>query len=425
MNLDGWDTCSIVSTALVNEALAKSAEKTIRTFSYKEDGLEISGKFGSWALIAGGSMKLVMVEMPIASGKIQSDGEAEVDIAGVKLQAQMRLELISGDTPDRRNLSFDTSFGESNGGKPPIVVTDIQDTSGKLKSFDRELVKVALTQCLSRHATDASFVFASIDARSTAQASGLACPANDWAFVDAGDDRQYLALLGSLDANRAEQPIRIGPELITPTAPAYFAISDRLFMHRALKPILEQTFRPRTSFAVKGNSVVSTRAVGLGKKKIALFNVSPILEKVQITPVKNALDVKAFAHADLGWRTRLDVMVELKLQFQHNGKTGAMAFKPGKPKVTHKLNKSGIIGNTLGLIIELIVNLAKDPILKSVANIANGMQAIANPTSKPIVWTGVRDFHASVARRDNGLWIADTRPVASLQVEEEKIHEPA
>lgn len=424
MNLDGWDTCSIVSTALVNEALAKGAEKTIRTFSYKEQGLEISGAFGNWSLAPGGSMRLVLVDMPIASGTITADGDPPVDISGLVVQAQMRLGLIEGQTPDRRNLSFDTTLGETGDGKPPIAVTDIEDPSGRLRHFDLDMVKEALTQCLSRHAANASFVFASVDARSTATASGLACPANDWCFVDAGADRQYLALLGSLDAKRTDSPIRIGPDLISPEAPAYFAVSSRLFNLRALKPILEQTFRPRTSFSVKGASVVSTRAVGLGKKKVALFTVSPVLRQVKVTPVKNALDVRAEARADLPLGTRLDVFVEMKLPFHHDAKTGAMSFKPGKPKVTHKLNKSGLIGNTLGLIIELIVTLAKDPILKSVASIANGMQAVANPASRPVVWTGVRDFHASRARWDNGLWMADTRPVSG-PVQAEKIHEPA
>ncbi|MEL7344524.1 MAG: TULIP family P47-like protein [Pseudomonadota bacterium] len=424
MNLDGWDTCSIVSTALVNEALARRAQKTIRTFTYTEDDLEISGAFGPWALVPGGTMKLVHVAMPIASGTIKGVGAASVDLSGLILVAQMRLGLIEAGA-GKRNLSFDTTHGES-GGQPPIVVTQIEDPSGRLGGFNLAMVKEALTQCLSDNAADASFVFASVDARSTATASGLACPANDWAFVDAGAGREYLALLGSLDAKRVDGPIRIDPGLISPDAPAYFAVSQRLFNARALKPIMEQSFRPRTSFAVKGNSVISTKPVGLGKRKVALITVKPILDRVTITPVKGALNVVALAHADLPFKTRLDVTVTIKLAFQHNPRTGAMSFKAGKPVVKHKVSKSGIVGHTLGLIVELIVALAKKPILRSLRQIANGMQAVANPASKPVVWTGVRDFHAALARWDDGLWIADTRPVVrAVPAQQEKINEPA
>ena len=428
MNLDGWDTCSIVSVDLVNQALARAGDRTIRTFSYTEDDLEISGSFGAWALAPGGSLRLVSVKMPIASGVIRARGEGETDISGIVLTAQMKLGLIGGDTPDTRNLAFDTSLGEGEGGAEPIKIVEIDDPSGRLARFDLDMVKEALTACLSKHAADASFVFASVDARSTAQAAGLACPGNDWGFVDPGDGRHYLAILGSLDAKRPDGPIRIGPELITPAAPAYFAVSQRLFILRALLPILQSSFRPRTSFAIKGDAVVSTKAIGLGHKKVALFEVAPVLRQVSIKPVKGALAVHAAAHADLPLSTRLDLTVDMKLPFHHDPKTGSMSFKPGKPVVRHKLNKSGIIGNTLGLIIELIVALARDPILKSVAQIANGMQAVNNPTTKPVVWNGVRDFHAAQARWDNGLWLADTRavePPAPAPADREKTNEPA
>lgn len=426
MNLDGWDTCSIVAVDLVNQSLARAGEKTIRTFAYREDGLEIGGIFGNWSLVSGGTLRLVTVEMPIREGSISMAGQKPVDISGVRLRAQMKLGFIDGDSPDKHNLTFDTSYGEGTGDHEPIKVTDVEDPSGKLARFDLDMVKEALTACLSRHAAEASFVFASVDARSTSRASGLACPANDWAFVDPGDGREYLALLGSLDADRPNSAIRIGPELITPAAPAYFAVSQRLFTQRALLPIIQQSFRPRTTFAIKGQSVVSTKPVGLGKRKIALFNVAPVLRQVTITPVKNAMAVRALAHADLPLSTRLDITVEMKLPFQHNPKTGAMSFKPGTPKVTHKVNKSGILGNTLGLIVELIVTLAQRPILASISQIAKGMQAVNNPAAKPVVWEGVRDFHAGRAIWDNGLWMADIRPVEPADAAlEEATHELA
>ena len=79
MNLDGWDTCSLVSMSLLNTALAKASEKTIRTFSYKEKGLKIEGSFGPWALAPGGSLRLVEVDpVQVTGGDVQ---EVE-DLAG-------------------------------------------------------------------------------------------------------------------------------------------------------------------------------------------------------------------------------------------------------------------------------------------------------------------------------------------------------
>ena len=420
MNLDGWDTCSIVSIDLVNAALARAGDRVIRTFSYAEDGLEVSGTFGAWALQPGGTYRLVNVTMPITTGEIREAGIGALDISGAVLTAQLKLGMIDSDDPTKRNLAFDTRHGEGGDGPAPIQVIGIEDPSGRLGALDLDMVKAALTACLSRHAAQASFVFASVDARSTSQSAGLACPANDWAFVDAGAGRQYLAILGSLDTTRAGEPIRIGPELMAPAAGAYFAVSNRLFLERALQPIIAQSFKPRTPFKVKGNSVQSTRAVSLGKKKAGMFDVEPILRQVTVTPVKGALIVHAKAHADLPLWTKLELSVDMTLPFQHDPKTGAMSFKPDPhPVVKHKVNKSGVIGNTLGLIVELIVTLTKKPILASVAGIAKGMQAVANPTSKPVVWNGVRDFHAGMARWDNGLWLGDNRPVVPARVRQD------
>ena len=416
MNLDGWDTCSIVSIDLVNAALAEAGSKVIRTFSYREDGLEVSGAFGSWSLQPGGTLRLVNVTMPITKGTIQEEGQAAINISGVSLTAQMRLGLIESDGADKRNLAFDPRHGEGESGPAPIQVIDIDDPSGHLGALDLDMVKAALTACLSHHAAEASFVFAAVDARSTSQAAGLACPGNDWAFVDAGSNRQYLAILGSLDKSRADGPIRIGPELMAPVAGAYFAVSNRLFLERALLPIISQSFKPRTSFKVKGGSVQSTKPVSLGRKRAGMFDVEPILRQVTVTPVKGALLVHAKAHADLPLKTRLELTVDMTLPFHHDAKTGAMLFRPDPhPVVKHKVNKTGVVGNTLGLIVELIVTLTKKPILASVAGIAKGMQAVANPTSKPVVWTGVRDFHAGMARWDNGLWLGDNRPVVPVK----------
>lgn len=424
MKLDGWDTCSLVSMNLVNAALAKAGKDTIRTFAYKEKGLTIEGSFGPWALAPGGSLRLVEVEMPVTSGMIREHGAGQVDISGVSVVAQMKLGLIDASDANKRNLVFDTTLGDGAGGQP-IRVTDITDPSGLLDRFDLEMIKEALTACLSEHAADASYVFASVDARGTAATGGLACPANDWAFVDPGDGRGYLAILGSLDPNRADGPIRIAPELMSPAAEAYFAVSQKLFNLRALQPILQNTFRPRVPFKVKGNGVASTKAVKLGRKKISFFTVEPILTGVSVTPVKNALKVHAVAYADLPLSTRLDVTVDITMPFHHDPKTGAMAFRPGKPVVNHRVSGSGIVGNTLGLVVQLIVKLVSGPISASIGQIANGMQAVANPAKKPVVWNGVRDFHAAKARWDNGLWIADTRPVEQAAPQEEKIHEPA
>jgi len=401
MNLGPWDTCSIVSIDLVNQALAKHKDEVIKSFEFRAPTMSVKGKFGAWSIIPGGSERLVNVAMPIQSGRLLY-GRHRIKLDGIVLLAQMQLRLIPAPSGDDDELRFDTR-PKSNSTQDPIQVFDIDDPDDRLDALDAADLKLALSACLSDNAAQVSFVFASVKARGTVSEAWLESPHHDWAFVDAGSDRQYLALVGGPNPRDEDAPFRLDHTLIATKAEAYFASSNRLFCNRVLAPILNTDFRPKTTFKSDGKVVRLSKPVSLGGDWQGPIWVEPVLRGLTLK-------------TDLPLNTALDAEVLITMPFKRDPKTGGLSFgRDPHPKIKKKLSKSGIVGHTLGLIVELIVAILNKPINQLINTIAQSMQKINNPTQVPIKWRGIRDFQTDAAKFDGCLWMADQRPASPLK----------
>ncbi|MEZ4676581.1 MAG: hypothetical protein R2932_20345 [Caldilineaceae bacterium] len=82
MDTKGWDIIYIATTKKCNENLEKNMSGLISTFDYKSQGIEISGTFGQWQIVNGGSDKFVHFKTPIVSGTLNVNG-TKTDLAGV------------------------------------------------------------------------------------------------------------------------------------------------------------------------------------------------------------------------------------------------------------------------------------------------------------------------------------------------------
>jgi len=413
MNLGAWDTCSVVSIDLVNQALAKHKDEVIKSFTYDEPKMNVRGTFGAWSIVPGGSERLVNVAMPIEGGRLRY-GRRPIKLAGVTVYAQMKLRLIPAPSGDDEELKFDTRPG-ANTSEQPIRVYDIDDPSQKLDQLDASDLMEVLSACLSANAEQVSFVFASVKARGTVSEAWLDCPHHDWAFVDAGPNRQYIALVGGPKPRDPDAPFRLDHTIIATKADAYFAASNRLFCERLLGPILNKDFRPKTTFVSHADTVKLTKKVNLGGKWQGPIWVEPFLERMTLNPIKNALAINAVTKTALPLHTALDATVEIRMPFQRDPKTGGLSFgRDPNPKITKHLSKSGILGHTLGLIVELVVAILDKPINQMINTIAQSMQKINNPTQTPIKWRGIRDFQTDIAQLDGCIWMADLRPATPL-----------
>ena len=93
MNIGHWDTICTVDADYINQQLTHNLDQLIQTFAYTgkdpfAGDYTISGHFGPWQLVAGGSNTLVHVEIPIASGTVTA-GDSQTNIGGMSVVVEI------------------------------------------------------------------------------------------------------------------------------------------------------------------------------------------------------------------------------------------------------------------------------------------------------------------------------------------------
>src|SRR6187399_2121192 len=132
----GWDVVYACSGEYINRQLADNANKLIQSFSYEDAAIRLSGQFGAWCIVPGGSGPLLQFETPITSGEVCFKQSNEtVSLSGVIPLVQLQLSLPPAGTQQiERTLVFNcTTVGTDAGDATPGAVTVINpDTSGVL-----------------------------------------------------------------------------------------------------------------------------------------------------------------------------------------------------------------------------------------------------------------------------------------------------
>ncbi|GAA6189820.1 TULIP family P47-like protein [Litorivita sp. NS0012-18] len=410
MNLSGWDFFSAVSVPMLNAALAENAARLVSDFKFKQDGIEIEGRFGPWRIVRGGSVQKLYVALPVVSGSIRGVVRRKrTDLAGMELLVEIGLRMLpEAGGAEGHKLVFDIGQEDgANGGLAHAI--DLTVPQGRLTHMQIAVVKEALTDCLNAHAEQVAFVFAHIKTRGAPEAAWLHLPHHDWANLETQDGPHFLALFGSrAKPSAAMAPTRVDPALVKGDASAYFAVSNDLYMAAQVLPWLNANFRPKAPFAKKGAVVHLAKKVKLAKAG----GYQPVLEGLSFKIAKGGLAISAQARIDLNFLgTDLMVTTDLLMPFFLDAKTGRVGLRRDpKPRQKHWVEGSGLVGKIVAAFISLFLPLFRGLIENTVNGFAHAMQGANNPMAQPIAWTATRDFKPSRAEVRDCLWMADDRP---------------
>jgi hypothetical protein len=411
LTMDGWDVMSLTDVTLVNAALAARGNELITEFDYREDGLRLSGRFGAWQIAPGGSMNLLFVDIPIATGKLAGlpGRVGPVNVAGLTLRVRLMLGLLPAEgAPDQNDLRFDFEASEAAG--KGVLPLDILDPKGQLSAIEASMLKSAAAACLAAHGDQVTFVFASVKARGTVSTDWLDLPHHDWANVVTADGRQYLAIAGALSPPKARLQT-IDPALVATPASAYVALSNRLLAERVLRPSIKTSFKPPTPFALKGTTLTSQRRIPLGVKKHGIWTIEPFIDRLSIAPAQKGLHIAAESSADLPMWSRLVSHLTLDMPFAYDAAGPSVAFRPDpKPKERHEVKCPPVLDILIGWLIRLIVSANEGALRALVHGVAGRMQMLNTKRVSAANWRGIRDFQLGAARMDGCMVLADTRP---------------
>ena len=411
MNLGGWDMVSAVGIGRINAALAAKAD-TATEFDFHEDTIRLSGTFGPWQIVQGGSVRLLHVTIPLTAGKYSDSlrRHHSIDLAGMALVAELALRLIPSTVePGAEDLVFDLDRGDAtDGAQPPVRILRLDGAEGRLDGESAKVVALALGAALSAHPDHVGHVFAR--ARKTGADTGsLAMPYHDWAWMETAGGEGHMALLGALSAPTAAMaPDPIDPRIMG-AGVAAFALSDCAFFSRVLAPWLNTHFHPRGSFVGSASGVTLKGNVQLPAAKSSGYTLRPLIETMRFTRKGAALQV------DLHTRTRIDghsvqIMTDMRmtLPLAFDAKSGSVALKPDPaPQCRSWAEGTGFWGGLEAFIANLVLIFAQDQIVALVRSIAHATQKMAAPTSTTVMWPGQPDFQASSAELVDCFFFAD------------------
>jgi len=426
MNLNGWDTTSIASIDLINHALEQNTDKLVTKFSYKDAPIQMSGVFGPWKIVEGGSPRNLHVEIPIREGSIRGVVRRKrTDLTGVVMRVEIGLRLLPrAKADDTLDLMFDLE-GATTPDHRPIKGLDVRGVPGQLSSPQLTALRLALVDCLNAHAAQVAFVFATVKSRGTAQADWLRMPYNDFAYVPTVRGPGYLALLGaSAKPTAAMTPDRLDIALLDGAAPAFFALSHRLYLRDFVLPWLNGNFRPRGKFAYSKvrykEGAATTEGVALVKPVMLPKSgtYTPRLKVLTFSIRGNALCVLVEAEVHVAMGCHLQVRMTMKMPMALDTKTGkvSIALDP-KPTEEHWFDSNNPLGwivAAVGTILEWLIPALRAQISGAVTGIAKQMQGKNNPLQQPTAWNGLRDFKPARFKVSPCIWFADTRPVEPL-----------
>lgn len=411
LTLEGWDLLTLADVKLVNAALAARHNELITSFDYKGDPLHLKGQFGIWQIRPGGSVSMLEVAIPIDHAVLINTHKRRqrITISGVTLLARLSLSLLPiKDSPDTQELRFD--FDESAKVGDGVIGLDIEDPDDTLTETQRQILKKAAAACLAAHASDVSYVFASVKTRGSTSGAMFDLPHHDWANIATADGRHYLAIAGALSDKVA--PLRnIDPALIAKEGSAYLAFSPSFFAQRLLYPVVQADFRPKAKFTAKGAGVRNAQRINLGEKKHGIWRITPIIERLTIQPGRKDLSIHAVTTAGLPLGAELISWFEAHMAFRFDPKTRSMTFVPDPhPKERHEVRMGVAAEILLGWLIRLIVALNRDAIAGLTKGMAKSMQTMTTRTVGGTGWTGVRDFELGTGVMDGAFVMTDTRP---------------
>lgn len=295
-----WDVVYACSGEYINRQLANNADKLIQSFTYEDSAIKVSGQFGAWQIVPGGSGPLLQFETPITSGEVYFKQFNEtISLNGVIPLVQMQLQLPKGGSQQVvRTLVFNcTTVGKKKGDTTPGAVAVINpDTSGTLAKYletnpqEAALGAAMLTAGLSavfvQNANQLNFVFADMLPVPTGQNADWLSPVNvAYAYQQPVDNSLGgIAILGMLNNSPIDNLPRNFDTNLLLDKDFGFVLSGKAFMQNVILPSLPAAFQGNchvNDFSLNPDgSITMSEGFNLNSVRVGLIDYTPNVTSV-------------------------------------------------------------------------------------------------------------------------------------------------
>lgn len=390
METNGWDVVYACSGDYVNAQLAANPGQYIQTFEYEDTAIKVSGSFGNWQLVPGGSGSILQFNTPIKQGSVTIKSTNQtISLNGTVPLVQMQLALEKGPNQNiTHNLVFNcTTLGSGKGDTTPGAVSVIDpDTSGILQNQPNGAMAAALLiaglgNCLVQNASQLNYVFASVLPVPTGQNSDWLTPQSlAYAYQQPGDNTLGgLAVLGVLDGTDISNLPRYFDSNLLVGKDFGFVLSAKQFLLNVIIPTLPQAFGGNSNyndFALNGNSGITlSQSFNLNSVEVGLISYTPNVTTATFQIEDSTMRCYVYASTDITGLTDAYVTnsVSSNNASSFNTSTGTLSFLSDPNMSTTQDSHIPWWEQWLGALTLGIMNVVIEAISLAIQNAVGGL----------------------------------------------------
>jgi len=382
-----WDLVFTCSCQYINKELSQNYDKYIKSFNYEDSSIKVTGEFGPWEIVPGGSLTLLNLKTPIKSGKVCiNELNKNFAIDGAVPLVQLQLSFVDSDDNSYKQLKFNCKVvGEKANDLTEGAVTVIKaDTTGTLKKNDpsgltEALLPTALAKSLIENQEQLAFVFASV----------LGVPNNnEWLSVKnmVYAYQQYIdntilgniAILGMLsDCDVSSQTSVFDEKLLRQGENFGFILSGEKFLQNIIMPKLPDSYKGSNinQFKMCDGYICNNGDIKLNKVKVGAIWYPPIINKLKIYIDNNFIRTHAEGKCNITGLTDayITFCIDSKNEAVFQSNLPGIKFLDDKNKsVTTSKHipwwEKALGALTLG-IMNLVINIVSECIEDSISNV--------------------------------------------------------
>jgi P-47 protein len=424
LDIQDWDTISIIDVSSVNAQLRASLNKLIDSFDYQGTSAfggsyTVSGEFGPWQ-VSGGSDQLLNLDIPILKGTLSAGGRS-TDLAGMTATVEVTLNLLPSPINAKvMELRFDFRVaGSKNSPAVPGLVRPISCSDPK-NTGQSSYVMDAVANVLVHNASEVSYVFAEIGLVDLTIPSWLTPVRSRYSYQQpAGGKNGYLGVFSvTSDRDVSGLSTQIGSDLVSLSYPWSFLISGPLFLEHVILPMLPAAFpgTDTTYFAFSNNTISITKPVNLQAVEPAGIPYTPVVQTLALTIDDNKLSNSTSGTVDLHMpNASMSFSISTHDVLQYTASTNSFSFLPDPSPVTQSQNNIPWYDYLL-VGLAAVISLAIFPaVINAVANdVANAINSgdvggqLNDAPPKVVAWNGMDAMTVRDAGLSTAFWLRAT-----------------
>lgn len=288
-----WDAVFACNGDWINRQLETSADKFPATFDYEDNAISVSGSFGTWNIVPGGSDRLLQFNTPIMKGSVvdkQSGQTFSLDGAVPLVQLQLSFIQMESDRSSQ-SLKFNCKkVGNKPGDTTPGAVTVLNpDTTGKINtgSLALDLLKSSLAKCFIASQNALDFVFANISLVPPQGASWLNLKQLAYAYQQDEDGvLGSLAVLGMFDDVDISNQDRVFDSALLRKEDQFgFVLAGSRFFEYILLPGMFRAYAGSSANQFRWNGATeidNNGNISLNSVKVGLIYYSPYINNLTV-----------------------------------------------------------------------------------------------------------------------------------------------